>query len=59
MQLALNTPPTFREMSDLFDLMRELNPADLQRCANEKPYANVSKDSTTSTNDEPRMKRSS
>ena len=35
MPITLSLPPTFRELSDLFDLMRELNPADLQRCADD------------------------
>ena len=35
MPITLSNPPTFRELSDLFDLMRELNPADLQRCADD------------------------
>ena len=33
MPITLSNPPTYREMSDLFDLMRDLNPADLRRCA--------------------------
>ena len=35
MPITLSNPPTFREMSDLFDLMRDLNPADLRRCADD------------------------
>ena len=35
MQVTLNNPPTYREMLDLFDLMRDLNPADLRRCADD------------------------
>ena len=35
MQLNLSNPPTYRDLADIFDLMRELNPADLQRCADD------------------------
>ena len=35
MNVELNNPPTYREMSDLFELMRMMNPVDLQKCADD------------------------
>ena len=35
MNIVLSPPPTYRDIADIFDLMRELNPADLQRCADD------------------------